>query len=66
MGLNLFFIFLAIDHVWIAGRLNMTKDSEANINYMWYNPYNGKRILDNGQLKDPSLGLYVSFNNIPT
>ncbi|KAH9645031.1 hypothetical protein HF086_005576 [Spodoptera exigua] len=37
----------AIEHIWIAGRLNMTKDILTDtVRYSWYNPNNGKRIPD--------------------
>ncbi|CAH1643039.1 unnamed protein product [Spodoptera littoralis] len=36
-----------IEHIWIAGRLNMTKDIlTETVSYSWYNPNNGKRIPD--------------------
>ncbi|CAH0698078.1 unnamed protein product [Spodoptera exigua] len=36
-----------IEHIWIAGRLNMTKDILTDtVRYSWYNPNNGKRIPD--------------------
>ncbi|XP_052757065.1 macrophage mannose receptor 1-like isoform X2 [Galleria mellonella] len=47
-----------IGHIWISGRLNMTKDATENINYVWYNPANGKRIYDSLQ-NEISYGLYV-------
>lgn len=49
-----------VEHVWISGRLNMTKDiTTDNINYAWYNPNNGKRIPDPKAFGDSTIGLYM-------
>ncbi|XP_053621401.1 uncharacterized protein LOC128681491 isoform X2 [Plodia interpunctella] len=49
-----------IGHIWISGRLNMTKDATDTVSYTWYNPSNGKRIYDSVHAADAAtLGLYV-------
>ncbi|XP_059058831.1 uncharacterized protein LOC131852206 [Achroia grisella] len=48
-----------IDHIWISGRLNMTKDASDGVKYLWHNPTNGKRIYDKSQSRDTSNELYV-------
>lgn len=51
---------LAIEHIWISGRLNMSKDINTDaINYAWYNPNNAKRIPDPKAFGDSTIGLYV-------
>lgn len=40
-------LFLAVHHVWISGRLNMTKDVTSDaVSFVWYNPNNRRRIHD--------------------
>ncbi|KAM3955617.1 macrophage mannose receptor 1 [Aphomia sociella] len=46
-----------ISHIWISGRLNISKDATDDVNYMWYNPTNGKRIYDS--VNDEQYGLFV-------
>ncbi|XP_060808594.1 uncharacterized protein LOC106138571, partial [Amyelois transitella] len=49
-----------IGHIWIAGRLNMSKDANDAVSYLWYNPANGRRIYDSVHVSDAAtLGLYV-------
>ncbi|XP_047541452.1 uncharacterized protein LOC125074225 isoform X2 [Vanessa atalanta] len=49
-----------VEHIWISGRLNMTKDIASDaITYSWYNPANNKRILDPKSFGDSSIGLYM-------
>ncbi|XP_039747998.1 macrophage mannose receptor 1-like [Pararge aegeria] len=49
-----------IEHIWISGRLNMTKDIPTDkITYFWHNPANGKRIPDPKSFSDTSIGLYM-------
>ncbi|XP_026736681.1 macrophage mannose receptor 1-like [Trichoplusia ni] len=44
-----------IEHIWISGRLNMTKDVATDtVSYAWYNPLNTKRIPDPKGLADSS------------
>ncbi|CAH0716828.1 unnamed protein product, partial [Brenthis ino] len=48
-----------VDHIWISGRLNMTKDiTNDAVSYSWYNPVTGKRIPD-PKSGDASIGLYM-------
>ncbi|XP_030031942.2 uncharacterized protein LOC115448609 [Manduca sexta] len=48
-----------IEHVWVSGRLNMTKDvATEGVSYSWFNPSNGKRIPDH-KSGDSTLGLYM-------
>ncbi|CAK1549032.1 unnamed protein product [Leptosia nina] len=35
-----------VEHIWISGRLNMTKDASESVSYAWWNPISGKRIVD--------------------
>lgn len=63
LQINVLFIFyfLAVNHVWVAGRLNMTKDINNDIvSYSWSNPSNGKRVPDPKTFGDTTSGLYVS------
>ncbi|CAB3262116.1 unnamed protein product [Arctia plantaginis] len=49
-----------IEHIWISGRLNMTKDVFTDaISYAWYNPNNAKRIPDPKAFGDSTIGLYM-------
>ncbi|KAL0809823.1 hypothetical protein ABMA28_011315 [Loxostege sticticalis] len=48
-----------IHHIWIAGRLNMTKDASDTVSYSWYNPTNGKKIYDPIHFTDPAFALYM-------
>uniref|UniRef100_A0A2A4JEZ4 C-type lectin domain-containing protein n=1 Tax=Heliothis virescens TaxID=7102 RepID=A0A2A4JEZ4_HELVI len=49
-----------IEHIWVSGRLNMTKDvSTDTVHYAWYNPNGGKRIPDPKAMGDSKLGLYM-------
>ncbi|CAH2056495.1 unnamed protein product, partial [Iphiclides podalirius] len=49
-----------VEHIWISGRLNMTKDANTEqVTYTWTNPANGRRIPDtkaDGEFID---GLYM-------
>lgn len=54
-------LFSAVEHIWISGRLNMTKDVNTDgIAYLWYNPINSKRIPDPKNFGDSTIGVYVS------
>lgn len=60
MNRNVNIFLAAINHIWISGRLNMTKEvTNDAVTYGWYSPSNGKRIPDTKALGDAS-GLYVS------
>ncbi|XP_075988553.1 uncharacterized protein LOC142984679 isoform X2 [Anticarsia gemmatalis] len=49
-----------VEHIWISGRLNMTKDILTDtVNYAWYNPNNAKRIPDPKAFGDSTIGLYM-------
>ncbi|XP_068622282.1 uncharacterized protein [Battus philenor] len=48
-----------VEHIWISGRLNMTKDVNSDqVVYAWQNPINGKRIPDT---KSDNESLYGTF-----
>lgn len=49
-----------VEHIWISGRLNMTKDVNTDgIAYLWYNPINSKRIPDPKSFGDSAIGVYM-------
>ncbi|XP_026323269.1 uncharacterized protein LOC113232706 [Hyposmocoma kahamanoa] len=49
-----------VNHVWISGRLNMTKDINNDVvSYSWNNPSSGKRIPDPKTFGDSTSGLYM-------
>ncbi|XP_072937739.1 uncharacterized protein [Epargyreus clarus] len=49
-----------VEHVWISGRLNMSKDQNTDLlSYSWYNPGNGRRIPDHKSFGDSVVGLYM-------
>ncbi|KAL4712174.1 hypothetical protein ACJJTC_011035 [Scirpophaga incertulas] len=48
-----------IKHIWISGRLNMSKDSFDAVTYYWQNPYNGRKIHHPLLNKDSSLMSYM-------
>ncbi|KAJ0170157.1 hypothetical protein K1T71_014085 [Dendrolimus kikuchii] len=46
-----------VEHIWISGRLNMTKDvATETTSYAWFNPSTGKRIPDSKSFGDSSIG----------
>ncbi|PZC84847.1 uncharacterized protein LOC110369609 [Helicoverpa armigera] len=48
-----------IEHIWVSGRLNLTKDLTTDaVHYSWYNPNGGKRIPD-PRSGDAKTGLYM-------
>ncbi|KAI8441620.1 hypothetical protein MSG28_015184 [Choristoneura fumiferana] len=49
-----------VRHVWISGRLNMTKDISTDaVTYLWYNPVNKKRIPDPKNFGQQVFGAYM-------
>lgn len=48
-----------IGHIWISGRLNMSKDAADAVTYSWQNPANGKKIYDPMHYNDPAFTLYM-------
>ncbi|KPJ16267.1 hypothetical protein RR48_03184 [Papilio machaon] len=51
---------VAVEHIWISGRLNMTKDPNSDlVTYAWQNPITGKRIPDS---KSEGEALFASFH----
>ncbi|XP_013175936.1 PREDICTED: uncharacterized protein LOC106124037 isoform X1 [Papilio xuthus] len=51
-----------VEHIWISGRLNMTKDPNSDlVTYAWQNPITGKRIPDS---KSEGEAMFASFVSI--
>ncbi|XP_063631401.1 uncharacterized protein LOC134802692 [Cydia splendana] len=49
-----------VEHIWISGRLNITKDlATEDIKYGWYNPFNNKAIPD-PKTRRNSQGIYTA------
>ncbi|CAH2056492.1 unnamed protein product, partial [Iphiclides podalirius] len=49
-----------VEHIWVSGRLNMTKDPNTElVTYLWLNPVNGKRLPDPKTDGEHLYGIYM-------